>query len=326
MKTSDKNSMWVGLIANPLAGRGKGLQRVEEMESMLRAKGIRVERALTPEARALMVRQASHQPESRKVLVAIGGDGTVNALINEFPDVPICNYASGTENLFARAIKPEQSAKAIVDWMVQAQYRHMDLGEFSIQDTSINPQSRRFALMLGFGFDAAVVNRHHARRVAGTGLARPTSRLAYVQPLAYEAWNYRFPPVRLSWTNTDGKTIQQVGTTCILFNMDCYAIGLRFTPGATAFDGMLDSVSFSKKGSIQAGLYFGAVLFGFHPLLKSVELERMKEVKVEALESPVPVQMDGDPAGYLEPGKPWVVRCLPSVCPVLVNDNNYMQP
>lgn len=310
-------SLWVGLIANPLAGRGRGLQRVEEMDALLRARGVRVERALTPEARAEMVENAKNQPEQRKILVAIGGDGTVNALVNELPDVPFCNYASGTENLFARAIQPEQSAQVIVDWLISARDRRMDLGEFEIQD-DLDSTRRRFVLMLGFGFDAAVVNRHHSRRISGTGSPRPTSRSEYVMPLAHEAMYYPFPKIRMSFIHESGEEIQQTGSTCILFNMDCYALGLRFTPEATAFDGFLDSICFSKRGSLQAGLYFGAVLLGVHPRLKSVELGRMKTVKVEAIEARVPVQMDGDPAGWLEPGKPWIVRCLPEACPVLV--------
>jgi diacylglycerol kinase family enzyme len=45
---------------------------------------------------------------------------------------------------------------------------------------------------------------------------------------------------------------------------------------------------------------------------------KMHEVTVEALDAPVPVQMDGDPAGWIHPGKPWIVKCIPEACPVLV--------
>ena len=209
----------------------------------------------------------------------------------------------------------------MADWILKASPTKMDLGEFSVMQAGKGIQAKRFALMLGFGFDAAVVNRHHSRRVAGTGSARPTSRLGYVMPLAHEAWNYKFPPVRLSWADDAGQTHEQTGSTAILFNLDCYALGLRFTPQATAFDGHLDSICFSRSGSVQAGLYFASVCMGLHPRLRSVSMGQMNEVKIEALELPVPVQMDGDPAGWIEPGRPWLVRCLPGACPVLANLN-----
>lgn len=313
-----ESSTWVGLIANPSAGRGAGRVRVEQMQTLLQQRGVNVDLALTQEQRQIMIHKASKQPEQKKILVAIGGDGTVNAVVNNQPDVPFCNFASGTENLFARAIKPEKRIEPFVDWMLQADSRKMDLGSFSVAGNS-EQTTRRFALMLGFGFDAAVVNRHHANRISRTGSSRPTSRLAYVMPLAHEALYYGFPPVKLSFADDQGNLVQQVGTTCILFNMDCYALGLRFTPQASAFDGSLDGICFSRPGSIQAGLYFAAVTMGLHPRLGSVEISRMRSVSVEALKEPVPVQMDGDPAGWLEPGKPWQVQCLPKACPILVN-------
>jgi len=308
---------WAGIVANPAAGRGRGLERVHGLEKALQARGGRVEVALTQQDRSELVARAAGEPELRRLIVAIGGDGTVNALINEMPPVPICNLASGTENLFSKAFHTPRDVEQMADWIVKASPKRMDLGEFTVCDGIQEFRKRRFGLMLGFGFDAAVVGRHHSRRVARTGSARPTSRLGYVLPLAHEAWHYRFPPVRLSWVDEAGRAQEQTGSTAILFNLDCYALGLRFTPEASVFDGWLDSVCFSRSGSVQAGVYFASVCMGLHPSLKSVSMARMHEVTMEAVSDPVPVQMDGDPAGWLEPGRPWRVRCLPGACPVL---------
>lgn len=317
MPDTENRSLWAGVVANPAAGRGKGLEKVEKLESALIARKVHVERALTPEDRHRIVKRALNLSYDRKVIIAIGGDGTVNALLNECPQIPFCNMASGTENLFARAFKTPTDPEMLADWIIHASPKQMDVGEY-FESGANSETKKRFALMLGFGFDAAVVNRHHAQRVAHTGSARPTSRLAYVGPLAHEAWYYKFPPVRFTWTDDDGNLNEQVGSTCILFNMDCYAIGLKFVPQASAFDGVLDSVCFARTGSIQAGIYMATVAAGLHPRLRSVSMGKMGEVKVEALEAPIPVQMDGDPAGWLYPGKPWVVKCLPRACPVLV--------
>jgi diacylglycerol kinase family enzyme len=72
--------------------------------------------AWTPADRAAMVADASSDAECR-CLVAAGGDGTVSALLNERPVVPIAVLPAGTENLFARHFRfdgrPESLARAI---------------------------------------------------------------------------------------------------------------------------------------------------------------------------------------------------------------------
>lgn len=308
----------VYLIANPTAGRGQGLARLIDLENAIRERGIETHRVLDPDSRAVIARKLRSDSEAkRRVLVVIGGDGTVNALVNDGPTAPICHYASGTENLFSRAFRTPKDPQAMASWIIESREANMDLGEFRVESPDGSaPQPKRFALMLGFGFDAAVVNRHHARRVGRA--SGTTSRLAYFGPLAHEAWHYDFPAVRMTWTDDSGEKRSSEGTTAIVFNFDCYALGLKFAPGASPFDGHLDTVRFERRGSIRAGLYLAMVASGIHVHLKSVGLDRMREIRLEAVEKPVPVQMDGDPAGWLEPGRPWLVRCVPAVCPVLV--------
>jgi diacylglycerol kinase family enzyme len=44
---------------------------------------------------------------------------------------------------------------------------------------------------------------------------------------------------------------------------------------------------------------------------------RVRRIEVEASET-VPVQLDGDPAGAVEPGQPWTVTVEPGAVEVLV--------
>jgi diacylglycerol kinase family enzyme len=304
------------LIANPTAGRGQGLAKLIELESALSKRGVETHRVLDPESRAEVAsRIRSGTDSSGRVLVVIGGDGTVNALVNENPQAPFCHYPSGTENLFARAFETPRDPESMADWIMTAREEKMDLGEFRYE-TDSGATSGRFALMLGFGFDAAVVNRHHTKRVGSS--SRTTSRLAYFAPLAHEAYHYGFPEIRLTWVDESGVQQTQTGTTAIVFNFDCYALGLKFAPGASPFDGKIDAVRFERRGSIRAGIYLAMVASGVHMRLKSVGVDRMNEIRLEAVHAPIPVQKDGDPAGWLKPGSPWTVRCLPAACPVLV--------
>ena len=58
MPDSENRTMWAGIVANPAAGRGRGLMNVEKLESALIARKVHVERALTPENRQQIVKRA----------------------------------------------------------------------------------------------------------------------------------------------------------------------------------------------------------------------------------------------------------------------------
>ena len=236
-----------------------------------------------------------------RCLVAAGGDGTVAALVNECPGVPITVLPTGTENLFARHFglgrRPERLAATIAEGGVA----RIDLGLSG---------SRRFALMAGIGFDADVVARHHVGRVGRAGVARPTSRSAYVESVLRSSLAYRFPS--LSVTITDpGREETLVGSSAFLFNLPRYALGLPFAPSARGDDGWLDLVVFRNAGPFQALHYLWLVIRGLHLDRPGVYHRKVRRAVVSSSEA-VPVQLDGDPGGYLDAGAeaPWTVEVL----------------
>ncbi|MFO0958082.1 MAG: diacylglycerol kinase family protein, partial [Isosphaeraceae bacterium] len=77
---------WVGISANAGSGFGRGRDRVGRFTEALRAQGLDPRVAWTPGERRDMVRQSGEDPRCR-CLAAVGGDGTVAALINERPAV-----------------------------------------------------------------------------------------------------------------------------------------------------------------------------------------------------------------------------------------------
>jgi diacylglycerol kinase family enzyme len=180
--------------------------------------------------------------------------------------------------------------------------------------------SRRFALMAGIGFDAEVVTRHHLARIGRAGVPRPTYRAAYVEPVLRASLEYRFPPLTVH-LNEDGREEVLTGTTVFVFNLPRYALGLPFAPTARGDDGLLDLVVFRNAGSFQALYYLWLVVRGLHLDTPGVFHRRVRRVAVTASEA-VPVQLDGDPGGYVATGNglegAWTVEVLPSALDVLV--------
>jgi diacylglycerol kinase (ATP) len=297
---------WVGVAANAASGRGRGRKRVERLVSCLDRMGLRVVVAWTPEARAALV-EASNNDLSCRCLVAAGGDGTVAALINERPERPITVLPAGTENLFAGHFllgpSPEEAAATIA------------LGRLMPLDLGLNGD-RRFALMAGIGFDADVVTRHHAARLGKAGRMRPTHRAAYVEPVLRASFGYKFPAL----TITTGEGESLVGTTAFLFNLPRYALGLPIAPAARGDDGLLDLVVFRDAGPLRALHYLWMVFRGLHLRRDGVAHRRVAKVAIASAQT-VPVQLDGDPGGFVRSGvstPPWTVEVLPAALSVMV--------
>jgi diacylglycerol kinase family enzyme len=219
----------------------------------------------------------------------VGGDGTVSALVNENPVVPIAVFPAGTENLFAREYKASRNPDKLANLIVHGRAKPLDLGLANGQ---------RFSLMVGIGFDADVVTRHHHGRVAASGHIRPTNRAAYVEPVLRSSLSYKFPTLTIQVEDSGHEETLQ-GTTAFVFNLPCYALGLPFAPEAKGDDGWLDLIIFKEGGPFRALHYLWLVLRGLHLKRDGVYHRRIRKATITA-STIVPYQLDGDPGGEIE--------------------------
>ena len=215
---------------------------------------------------------------------------------------------SGTENLFARHFHFSKNPVRLAETIARGRVVPLDLGLTG---------ARRFTLMAGLGFDADGVTRHHLARLGRAGVPRPTHRGAYVEPVLRSSFTYRFPP--MSVTLGDGpRTETLVGTTVFVFNLPSYALGLPFAPAARGDDGLLDLVVFRNAGALQALHYLWLVLRGLHLDRDDVFHRRVRRAVVSS-EVDIPVQLDGDPGGYVPAAaNGWSVEVLPHAIDVLL--------
>ena len=311
---------WVGIAANASSGRGRGRASVARLARELERLGVGSKIAWTLDERKSLVAASSapaQGPGRCRCLVAVGGDGTVAALINERPEVPIAVVPAGTENLFARHFGFGRSPGRAASRIVEGRTTPLDLGLIN---------GRRFALMAGFGFDADVVSRHHAARVGQSGQLRTTHRAAYVEPVLRSSFGYRFPVLSLTAEGVDGREETLCGTTAFVFNLPRYALGLPLAPSALGDDGWLDLVVFREPGPFRALHYLWLVVRGQHLDRPGIIHRRVRRVQIEA-EGVVPIQLDGDPGGIIEPGGvPWTVEVLPGAIGVVGPASRAIRP
>ena len=211
-------------------------------------------------------------------LVAAGGDGTVDDLVNRHPGWPLAILPLGTENLLARGLGIVPSGVNLAKVIAEGHRRTIDLGLAC---------DRRFVLMASVGFDAEVIRRVHSER-KGT-----ISHLSYLQPIWAALRSYNYPRLRV-WI--DDEPQPREARLAVIVNFPMYALNLPIAKQASADDGWLDVRLFQRGSAFQIVRYFCTLLQGRHETLSDVVSVRARRVRIES-ESSAPVQVDGDPHG-----------------------------
>lgn len=217
-----------------------------------------------------------------RTVVSAGGDGTVSLLVNRLPaEVPYFVFPLGTANLLANYLKINLDIDRAVAQIIAGRTVRLDVGKAN---------DRLFLVVASIGFDADVVHRLHAARKGHISYA------TYFLPVARSIFGYDFPAMNLV---ADGERLNDARWTFV-FNIPRYAIGLRMIEDANGQDGLLDACTFAGGGFFTGLGYFFSVLFRRHRSLKATQIARFQSLEVSSeADVPVPVELDGDPAGTL---------------------------
>jgi diacylglycerol kinase family enzyme len=274
------------VAANPYSGRGPTRERVGILISALRARNLDVHVVWEPAARAAAVAAAA--PET--TVVAVGGDGTVAAVVNELAaGARLAVMAAGNENLFARALGFPDDPVALAGGIAAGVTCRLDVGR-ATATVDGHRRTRLFSLMLSAGFDAEVAHRLARWRSDGSRLRR-VSRTSYAQPLAGAVMAYRHPPMSV---HVDGAVLQ--ATWCFISNVPAYALDLCLTEGGRADDGRLDWVVLERGGLPALARYAWAARGGRLRPCAGTRAGTAARLRIDSA-TPVPVQVDGDAWG-----------------------------
>lgn len=206
------------LIANPVAG-GDARPRIARAVAWFEAHGCAVELCLTGARGDARAAAAAARNAGFDRIVACGGDGTLNEVLNGLAPspVPVAFLPSGTVNVLALELKLPFALEAACAVALDGRPLPVSLGQAG---------ALKFLLMAGIGFDAAVV-----RAVSGR-LKRRIGRLAYLVAAASQLTRWHAP--QLSVTLADGSTAS--AGSLIVGNGRLYGGRFAVTPGARLDD------------------------------------------------------------------------------------------
>lgn len=280
------------IFANPIAGRGLGEAIAYRVRDGLTAGGYEPRLWLRPPAELT----AADLPAGVTAAIVVGGDGTIRAVAERLCKLaadaghespPVLIIPLGTANLMGRHLgidwDDDHLEQQVVDALRNGVVTHIDAARVN---------GRMFLLMIGVGFDAAVV--HELSRIR----RGPISYASYLAPAAKIAAFYAFPPIRVQ---VDGKWVfgPEPGVAFV-GNVPEYGTGFPMLPHARPDDGLLDVCVMPCSNLSDAMRLFLLAAAGEHLQEEGVVYVKGTRIHIDSPRTPkgVPVQIDGDAAGH----------------------------
>lgn len=272
------------LIFNPVAGSGRPGEELARIEATL---GTLVSQRIVTQGPGDAEAAARAAVGAFDSVLAAGGDGTINEVVNGLlaanpADGPLPTLGLvplGTQNVFAHELGfPRGNLDAVAGLLRAGKTRAIDIGQAG---------PRRFALMAGFGFDAAVVAE----------VAKPVKEL--IGPAAYAfatlgaLAKYRSTSVRLT---LDGEEVLTEAFVVVVANAASYAYRqIKMAPFASLDDGWLDVCVFERPLFDKFGFatQILALLARRHLRDPRVRYYRARRIRIES-DPPIMGQLDGD--------------------------------
>jgi|TARA_Y100000034_G_scaffold129862_1_gene187124 diacylglycerol kinase (ATP) len=196
-----------------------------------------------------------------EIVIAAGGDGTVNEVINGIAEkkVKLGILPLGTENSISKELGIPQNLKKAAEIIINNKSIKFDLG---------SANGRYFALVAGVGFDAAVaadVNPHLKKLLHGG---------EYFLAAFEEIFKYEKHKMIVKIDDKE----ELEGYFAIVGNVKYYGMGLQMTPEADPTSGKLDLVLFKKENMFE--LLKSGIRALLHNIDKSKDVEYRKFEKV----------------------------------------------
>lgn len=287
--------MKVDIIANPVAGGGRGRGMAEALYRAVKSGGDAVDLTFTGQAGD--GRAAAARSEADLVAV-VGGDGSINEVLNglAIPGAALAVLPVGTANVVARELGVPGDPDAVATLITERRLRPMDVGLCG---------DRRFLLGAGAGLDAAVaaeVSRHRGRR---------SSLMKWVGPSLKTCFSYSFPKIRVS---VDGEVVSDSAQYAVVGNCRYSAGVFQTTPRALIDDGLLDVCLFHNLHLLRLAPLALALRRPNFVARKDVVYRQGRDVEFAPVDDEqAPLQIDGDPAGAI----PAVFSVLPRAIQVI---------
>jgi YegS/Rv2252/BmrU family lipid kinase len=302
---------WYAII-NPLAGSGKGKTDWPQIESLLKVNGIDFDFVFTTHKYHAVELTVNAINQGYKKLIAVGGDGTLNEIVNgvfiqtKYPttEVVLGVIAVGTGNDWSRMYKIHSTYEGKISAIKTGNLFLQDVGKVEYEESKVK-QARYFANAAGVGFDAEVARRTNKLKESGHH-----GKILYMGSLVRALFDYKPSLINIA---IDGK---KVGGTIFSLTVGIGRYnggGMMQLPNAISDDGLFDVTVIRQIRRFEVirniyRLYNGTILS--HPKISG---HTGKSVIISS-DIPIGLEVDGESLGV----SPFTFGVVPKSINVIV--------
>lgn len=278
------------MIVNPIAGSGLSMKSLPKIKKFLDQKDLNYEIVLTesPGRGVQLTEQAVSQGFNE--VVAVGGDGTVNEVINgllkskseakEKCVLGVIGAGSGNDFLYGMGLPLDLEENCRI--VAEGKSRLIDIGRVYLDDAE---ECRYFGNGIGIGFDAVVgFEAKKLKHIKGP--------LSYLVGALKTMFLYdNAPEVKISCNNRE---YQQRSLMISIMNGIRMGGGFMMTPDSKSDDGKLDLCIAGNAGALRIFYLISQFLKGTQEGKKEITFDRTDKLRVEAVNKGLPAHLDGE--------------------------------
>ena len=295
MNQIQESPEWL-IIVNPNAGNGKGGRDWEKISALLNKADIKFTSKFT-ERRGHAINITSESiKEGYRNITAVGGDGTLNEVVNGIfsngicspSDITLASIPVGTGNDWGKMFGISPDYEKAVEIIVSGKTMKHDIGRMHYYEGT-EKKTRYFINIAGLGFESVVVNKTNYQKEHGRG-----GKLIYLYNLLTSLLAYKNTVAEIT---IDDETIKTEIFSVNIGNGKYCGGGMRQTPRALPDDGLLDVTIIKDIGKLEIIrklkiLYDGTILT--HPRIDGYKCRTVKVTSASTLFT----EADGESLGH----------------------------
>lgn len=222
------------IFVNLTAGAGRAASILPRVQKLFASHGFSAEFVLTDTADQLEDGVRKAISSGRKLLLALGGDGTFQGLANAAfgSEVVLGILPAGGGNDLASALGLPKDPLRAAETMLRAQPRWIDL----VRARTGDGHERLYSGGGGVGLDS------EAARYASGAFRGIPGRLRYVASALWAFRSFEAPTLNIEFPGTQILPLQAQSLLAGVLNSPTYGGGVRLAPDAQIDDGWLDLV------------------------------------------------------------------------------------
>ena len=228
--------------------------------------------------------------DGAKLLVVVGGDGSVNEVVNGVvaaPDVELAVIPRGTGWDFVRTYGIPRDLDRAIEIALRGDVRVIDLGAVSYRTWSGEEGRSHFANVASAGISGAIAKRaNEASKALGGKISYYWSTLA-----VFARWQTGEMRVAVDSENRSGRMID-----AMVANGRFLGGGMMMLPEAEPDDGLFDVMLFGDITKRDLVFTLPKTYRGNHLPHPRLEVLRGRVVTIDA-DEPLPIQLDGEQPG-----------------------------